>query len=243
MRKLIRFKSSRDYALWAREQFGNKIMRDTFDTHIQRVDKLLSNRRVTGDNRDALNRVREVLHNALCMFNERGDHIGVSFRTTARDILTDGGPAGSIMRHEDIRDVDVGNESVGWTMGLAVLGAWAATNDITNHYSAMDFVPDEHNWDNLDFPDQFGRPRLADGTLLPMEPFSTYKYVEPTDDDPFGYWVTDVPGSYVPRVSSFNGYGKHLDGDDMYAMSNQHKPLDQEVMDDQQEVTDILLGE
>ena len=228
-------------ARWCVDRFGRDHMRRVCRDRVSSQFVVLGDRRVTGDARTAANTVLCHLEAVMVMFMDMpvGGQMGrnPAFRYH---------PDGSIMRTNDIRAADVANDGVamasgganphGWTLGIAVIGAWSETNEQTHQHAANDFVADEHNWDNLDFPDQFGRPRLADLTLLPMEPFTTYKYVEPSDDNPFGYWVTDVPGSYIPQPRrSTGGWGVHLDEDDMYAMTNQRKSLNDDVADTEEE--------
>lgn len=235
-RKLVTFRTSRDTAAWYVAQFGDgAIDRARQGTRV--AESKLQDRRVTGDDRIRW-QVKHAHHEAFVAMFIPIPLGGVMGRNPAFTYA----PDGTITRTSDIRANDVANEGVamasgganphGWTLGIAVIGAWSETNERVHMHAANDFVPDEHNWDNLVFPDQFGRPRLDDGTLLPMEPFSTYKYIEPSDDEPFGYWVTDVPGSYVPQPRrSTDGWGVHLDEDDMYAMTNQRKCLDDDVAD------------
>ena len=243
-RVLRTFRSSHATARFLAGEFTREDMYERAKMGTTVVQSRLSDRGVTGDTRTKYQVL--LAHNEafVVMFAPmpKGGYMG-------RNPAFSYHPDGTVTRTSDIRANDVANEGVamasgganphGWTLGLAVIGAFSETNEKTHSHAANDFVPDEHNWDNLVFPDQFGRPRMADGSLLPMEPFSTYKYVEPSDDEPFGYWVTDVPGSYVPQPRrSSDGWGVHLDEDDMYAMTNQRKSLNDDVADAEDEVTD-----
>ena len=158
---------------------------------------------------------------------------------------------GSITRQHDIREADVGNEKIGWTMGLAAIGAWQVDQSRHADYAANDYVFDEHDLDTLDFPDQFGRPRLADGSLPPV---SVYIHIVLVDldthevlSDDIDYWQStgrrvgwqEWTPECVPLDQTRRG---SLDANALYAMTAQHKPLgetdDDGDMEPQEESSD-----
>jgi hypothetical protein len=141
---------------------------------------------------------------------------------------------GSTTRFNDIREDDVGDEKVGWTMGLAAIGAWQVDQSRHVVYAANDYVFDEHDLDTLDFVDQFGRPRLADGSLPPI---SVYVHIVLVDldtmevlDDDEQRWVDsgrrvgwqEWTPECVPLDQTRRG---SIDDNDLYAMTAQRKPL------------------
>ena len=246
MRKLITFSSPGQTVAWCIDRFGREHMIAATDRTSRQAIGRLADRRTTGDLRA----------HWQCML-QHAEAIAGWFESMPQGGVMGSGlgsqrerGGGSLVRHQDIRANDVANEGVamssgganphGWTLGIAVMGVFRESNTVEHHHAANDFVPDEHHWDIAVFPDQFGRPKDADGHVIELAPFSTFRYVEPGEDGEFGYWVTDIPGNYTPQPrSGLGGWGVHLDEDDMYAMTNQRKSLNDDVADaEEEEVTD-----
>ncbi len=183
----------------------------------------------------------------------------VAFHFNMHDTIPQGGvcqsgfgghPRGVTIKHSDIREIDLDQYG-----GLYIMGIVSVDQSTHTVLHPLQYVFDEHDLDVLDFPDQFGRPRLADGTLLPMAQTLMYVLVDsdtkevleqdPRPEDAI-FWEamgrTVHYEEWTPDSEPFEPTRRGSIGDeDLYGMTAQHKPLgetdDDSEADDSQEET------